>query len=100
LTSDIYRAGDRVSHSIEDWHDDFRSSRPEGGQITRIGGDVTELSWQGCAAGSALMHYRIAGGGHTWPGALAASGPGPVSHTVSATVVMWAFFQAHPLSRA
>jgi polyhydroxybutyrate depolymerase len=67
---------------------------------TAIGSDVTELTWQGCAAGSALVHYRIAGGGHTWPGALSNSGPGPVSNTVSATAVMWAFFQAHPISQA
>ena len=67
---------------------------------TAIGSDVTELSWPGCAAGSALVHYRIAGGGHTWPGALTDSGPGPVSHTLSATEVMWAFFRAHPLNQA
>jgi polyhydroxybutyrate depolymerase len=67
---------------------------------TTIGSDVTELNWQGCAAGSALVHYRIAGGGHTWPGALAKSGPGAVSNTISATAVMWTFFQAHPLAQA
>jgi polyhydroxybutyrate depolymerase len=67
---------------------------------TSIGSDVTELSWQGCAAGSALVHYRIAGGGHTWAGALTDSGPGVVTHTISATAVMWAFFQAHPLGQA
>jgi polyhydroxybutyrate depolymerase len=63
---------------------------------TSIGSDVTMLSWPGCAAGSALVHYRIAGGGHTWPGAVAPSGPGKTSNTVSATQVMWAFFTAHP----
>jgi len=112
---DFHGTGDQVisydggvSHgehypSMTDWlrrwagHD--RCTAPADPTSTAIG-DVTELSWQGCAAGSALTHYRIAGGGHTWPGAPAASGPGPVSHTVSATMVMWAFFQAHPLSRA
>jgi polyhydroxybutyrate depolymerase len=67
---------------------------------TPIGTDVTELSWLGCSPGSALVHYRIAGGGHTWPGATADSGPGPVTHTISATAVMWAFFTAHPLAGA
>jgi polyhydroxybutyrate depolymerase len=67
---------------------------------TQIGTDVTELSWQGCAPDAALVHYRIAGGGHTWPGALTDSGPGAVTHTISATAVMWAFFAAHPLASA
>ena len=67
---------------------------------TTIGSDVTELSWPGCSAGSALVHYRIAGGGHTWAGATAASGPGATTRTVSATALMWAFFTAHPLSAA
>ncbi len=44
--------------------------------------------------------YRVAGGGHTWPGSAfdAAIGDvvGPVDLSVSANEVMWAFFQAHP----
>ncbi|HEY4008196.1 MAG TPA: PHB depolymerase family esterase [Pseudonocardia sp.] len=59
---------------------------------TAIGTDVTRTTWTGCAPGSTLVHYRIAGGGHTWPGATAPSGPGGVTHTVSATAVMWSFF--------
>ena len=66
-----------------------------GSTSTPIGSDVTTLTWQGCAPGSALEHYRIAGGGHTWPGALAPSGPGKVTKTISATTLMWSFFQAH-----
>jgi polyhydroxybutyrate depolymerase len=72
---------------------DHCSGAPAG---TPIGPDVTHLVWSGCAPGSALEHYRIAGGGHTWPGALAGSGPGRTTDTISATAVMWAFFQAHP----
>lgn len=60
-----------------------------------IGSDVTELAWPGCAPGSALVHYRIEGGGHTWPGALTPSGPGQTSQTISATALLWAFFTAH-----
>jgi polyhydroxybutyrate depolymerase len=95
-----------VSHgehypSMSDWLRRWAShDRCADPTSTAIGGDVTELSWQGCAAGSALVHYRITGGGHTWPGALINSGPGPVSNTVRATEVMWAFFQAHPLNLA
>lgn len=68
-----------------------------GSSSSPIGPDVTRLTWHGCAPGAALEHYRIAGGGHTWPGAPAgSSGPGVVTHTISATQVMWSFFQAHP----
>jgi len=67
-----------------------------GSTSAAIGSDVTELSWHGCAPGAALEHYRITDGGHTWPGALADSGPGKVTHTISATQLMWAFFQSHP----
>jgi polyhydroxybutyrate depolymerase len=34
---------------------------------------VERMSFQGCAAGGEVTHYRIVGGGHTWPG----SAPGP-----------------------
>ncbi|HZZ46280.1 MAG TPA: PHB depolymerase family esterase [Pseudonocardia sp.] len=63
-----------------------------------IGSDVTVLTWSGCAPGSALVHYRLAGGGHTWAGAVAPSGPGATTKTISATQVMWTFFRAHPLA--
>jgi polyhydroxybutyrate depolymerase len=59
--------------------------------------DVTAFQWSGCRAHSTVVHYRIDGGGHTWPGELADSGPGHVTRTISATAVMWDFFQTHPL---
>jgi polyhydroxybutyrate depolymerase len=65
---------------------------------TPIGTDVTELAWHGCADNSPIRHYRITGGGHTWPGAVVDSGPGAVTRTVSATAVLWRFFTAHTLS--
>jgi polyhydroxybutyrate depolymerase len=50
-------------------------------------------------AGTELVLYKIAGGGHTWPG-----GPqyfpqrfiGPVCRDIDATGVIWDFFKAHP----
>ncbi|GII55466.1 hydrolase [Planotetraspora thailandica] len=59
--------------------------------------DITAFQWTGCRAHSEVVHYRIEGGGHTWPGELADSGPGHVTKTISATAVMWDFFKAHPL---
>lgn len=59
--------------------------------------DVTAFEWPGCRGHAAVVHYRITGGGHTWPGELADSGPGHVTQTISATKVMWDFFLNHPL---
>ena len=60
-----------------------------------IGSDVREFVWQPCAGGATVEHYRIAGGGHTWPGATIPSGPsgsGTTTHTISATALIWQFF--------
>ncbi|WP_394828175.1 alpha/beta hydrolase family esterase [Pendulispora albinea] len=59
--------------------------------------DITAERWSGCAGGSAVEHYRIAGGGHTWPGATVSSGPGATTHTIDAAKVLWSFFIEHPL---
>lgn len=65
---------------------------------TAIGSDVTQQQWCGCQGRGALTHYRIEGGGHTWPGATATSGPGATTQTISATRIIEDFFAAHPLS--
>ncbi|MDQ1121899.1 alpha/beta hydrolase family esterase [Microbacterium trichothecenolyticum] len=65
--------------------------------ITQIGSDVVEQQWCGCQGRGAMTHYRIEGGGHTWPGATATSGPGATTQTISATRIIEDFFTAHPL---
>ncbi|WP_033352519.1 hypothetical protein [Kitasatospora aureofaciens] len=52
-----------------------------------------------CVRGTEVTHYQVIGGGHTWPGAVAPSGPGHTTQTISATAVMWEFFTRHPLDR-
>jgi polyhydroxybutyrate depolymerase len=47
--------------------------------------------WTGCAGAATVVHCRIEGAGHAWPGA--AGGP----QVVNAGAVAWSFFQAHPL---
>lgn len=58
--------------------------------------DVDRLDY-GCA----VELYRVIGGGHTWPGSSfdLAIGDivGPVTVTIEANQLMWAFFQDHPL---
>lgn len=67
---------------------------------TMIGTDVTVQSWTNCVRGVDVVHYRVAGGGHTWPGEQGNSGPGFATQTVSASTVMYDFFLKHPLRPA
>lgn len=56
-------------------------------------GEVTRIQVQGCKA--PLRHYRVDGGGHTWPSArrgLAAFVVGPTNTDINATDEIWAFF--------
>ena len=65
---------------------------------TDIGTDVVEFDYYGCADRSSVVHYRVVGGGHTWPGATIENGPGVTTLTISATKIMWQFFLEHPLN--
>jgi polyhydroxybutyrate depolymerase len=59
---------------------------------------IVQSSWRPCADGTAVINYRIIGGGHTWPGATAPSGPGNTTHAIDAARAMALFFASHPLS--
>jgi polyhydroxybutyrate depolymerase len=69
---------------------------------SQSGPGVTLVTYSGCAGGTTVELYSIAGEGHEWPG-----GPhlskrltdvlGPQSVAIDANAVMWAFFAAHPL---
>jgi polyhydroxybutyrate depolymerase len=60
---------------------------------------VIQTTWPSCLDGTEVVNYRIIGGGHTWPGATAPSGPGATAHSIDAAQVMAAFFAAHPWHR-
>ncbi|MBO0782125.1 MAG: hypothetical protein J2P37_25175 [Ktedonobacteraceae bacterium] len=60
--------------------------------------DVVGLQWTGCQSGSMVQHYRITGGGHTWPGARPVPRLGATTRTVSATRLSWQFFQRYHLA--
>jgi polyhydroxybutyrate depolymerase len=56
-----------------------------------------------CADGASVELYEVMGEGHEWPGgptvpAALSSELGPQSQAISANDLMWAFFEAHPLS--
>lgn len=61
-------------------------------------GAVTTEQYPGCKDGAALIHYRIAGGVHTWPsfGWRHHGKPGPDSQ-LDATSTIWSFFRQHIL---
>jgi polyhydroxybutyrate depolymerase len=61
------------------------------------------IRYTSCSGGAEVELYAIIGEGHEWPGgpkmpSAITSALGPQSDAVSANALMWAFFQAHPLS--
>ncbi|MHC1782233.1 MAG: PHB depolymerase family esterase [Anaerolineaceae bacterium] len=84
-----------VQDSIQFWRD-FNQCPPS--PETSEYEDVEHISYRDCTQGSAVELYSIIGGGHAWPG-----GAGPAwvggdqpTHTISATKVIWDFFNTHP----
>jgi polyhydroxybutyrate depolymerase len=65
-----------------------------------VASDVTLISYP-CPANATVELYRVTGGGHAWPGSKVDKAlekvVGPVTLSISADDIMWAFFQAHPL---
>ncbi|WP_244332150.1 alpha/beta hydrolase family esterase [Gordonia polyisoprenivorans] len=60
---------------------------------------VTQFLWPLCrSVGSEISHYRITGGAHVWPGSSAHRGRTGVSDSISATALIWQFFNRHPLA--
>ncbi len=60
-------------------------------------GDVVHLSYSPCSQETAVELFKIIGGGHAWPGSSGPAWPGgdtPIQ-SISATKLMWEFFQAH-----
>ena len=50
---------------------------------------VTAEHWTACQQGAEVIHYRVEGGGHSWPAQLGEN---------SSLDVIWNFFQNHPLA--
>jgi polyhydroxybutyrate depolymerase len=80
----------------EDWaiHNGCTSGRSE----TQIDTEVRLIAYTGCTDGATVQHYAVDGGGHTWPGSFDVPGLGYTTQQISATELMWEFFEAHPLS--
>lgn len=63
--------------------------------ITKVSPQVTRTSYAGCAKGTNVELYTVAGGGHTWPGSLNVPGLGAVTQEINAADLMLAFFSHH-----
>ncbi len=58
---------------------------------------VDRTTFRGCGEGTSVVLYRIAGGGHTWPGGapyLSERIVGRVSRDIAACDVIWEFFRS------
>lgn len=69
-------------------------------RLTETRGADTRYVYSGGRSGSEVVLWRIQGGGHTWPGARTMpmdSMLGPINRDISATQLLWEFFQQHPI---
>ena len=64
-------------------------------------GSVSGVRYPAGSNNAEVVFYRVAGGGHTWPGgkAMPALIVGKTTPDVDATRLMWKFFTEHPLIR-
>ncbi len=61
------------------------------------GSTVSTQSYTGCTDGVEVLHYKVANGGHTWPGAFPIPS-GITNQDIDASVEIWNFFKrfSHP----
>lgn len=62
---------------------------------------ATRIAFAGCAEGGAVEYYELAAGGHTWPGTTVDLSPlGATDRSISASALMWDFFEANARTAA
>ncbi|WP_018681370.1 alpha/beta hydrolase family esterase [Actinokineospora enzanensis] len=96
--------GDLDSHgetlpAIQTWLAGWavRDNCTTGPTQTVLDTEVIRYAWSSCQSSVDVVHYKILGHGHTWPGA-ADSGPGTHTIQINATTAIWSYFTAHPRS--
>jgi polyhydroxybutyrate depolymerase len=73
------------------------NSCPAQGQVTESG-SITHEVYTPCAQNSAVELYTIVNGEHAWPGGEAVSAQvGEPTMEISASPLMWEFFNSHPM---
>jgi hypothetical protein len=73
-----------------------RNGCTSGRQESPVSPEVRHVSYSGCDDGAEVQLYIVDGGGHTWPGAIDVPSLGYTTHDISATDLIWEFFQDHP----
>jgi polyhydroxybutyrate depolymerase len=64
---------------------------------TKQKGPVTHKRWTECQNETDVVLYKLADGGHSWPGGQPVPDPlGPTSQSLDATKKIWHFFKDHP----
>ena len=82
---------------IQDWaaHNGCTSGRQE----SSVSAEVRLVKYGGCTNGAEVQLYVVDGGGHTWPGSHDERPSEYTTNDISASDLMWEFFQAHPMRR-
>ncbi len=91
-----------VDHSIEAWvNADACPEKPAVFEVPNGAGDgilVTRTTYGPGKEGAEVILFTIKGGGHTWPGRQLPFGfLGKATKDISATDLMWEFFERHPM---
>lgn len=89
-----------VPAAMRDWaaHNECQAD-----DVEQLGQDVRLTEWTECADDADVDYYRIARGGHTWPGTAPVIADaieptlGKTSQTVAASRLMWEFFEDYSL---
>lgn len=88
--------------SVEDWVSGWvgRNGCPDRLE-TELTSRVTRIDFRGEQPDARVVFFRIEGAGHTWPGGgwLPRVLTGKTNHEISATELMWQFFQRYTLDR-
>ncbi len=63
-------------------------------------GHVTGLEWTHCKGNATVIHYRITGGAHVWPAGEIVTGGTAGGRPLTASQLIWQFFQERSLPEA
>lgn len=89
------RWGYTVRTAVESWAE-LNRCRVEP-KTEQVSAGVDRISWSHCRQHAQVVLYEVKEGGHTWPGtSVDLSALGYTTQEISASELMWAFFQAHP----
>jgi polyhydroxybutyrate depolymerase len=86
----------RPASPVEPWMAGWAAANGCGSEptVTVVADDVDLLAWTGCQAATEL--YRVTDGGHTWPGGINDPTFGYATESISASALLWAFFERQP----